>query len=407
MTPIQSDTSPRHRVREVCLLFLKLGLIGFGGPAATIAMMEDEFVTRRQWLSRTRFLDIVGATNLIPGPNATEIAIQVGFIRAGWPGMALAGLCFILPGALITLALAWGYVRFGTLPAITPFLDGIKPAVLAVIVGAIWRLGRSTTLSQPRERRWPLLVVAALVLAAALLGLHEILALFAGGLAGMLWLQAGRLPRPRAPTALLALLPGRVPMAHISPAAALPWAAATALASASLTLGRLFLFFLQVGAVLYGSGYVLIAFLEGGLVHRYGWLTGQQLLDAVAAGQLTPGPLSQTATFVGYLLLGIPGAALATLGMFLPSFVISVALSAVVPHLRRSAWVAAFMDAVNLSALGLMASVALKLGIATLTNWPAVAIAVLAAAAALRWRLNSAWLVLGGALLGWIASLLM
>ncbi len=362
-------------------------------------------VHRRQWLPRTRFLDIVGATNLIPGPNATEIAIQVGYIRAGWPGMALAGLCFILPGALITLALAWGYARYGTLPAITPFLTGIKPAVLAVIAGAVWRLGRSAALAHPVDRRWRLIVVGAIVTAAALLGLHEILALFAGGMAGMVWLQSRALRRPRTPGPLLALLPmaGRLP--HLWNAPALPAVANIVAATAPPTLERLFFFFLKVGAVLYGSGYVLIAFLEGGLVDRYGWLTGQQLLDAIAAGQFTPGPLSQTATFVGYLLLGIPGAALATLGMFLPSFLISMALSAIVPHLRRSHWVAAFMDAVNLSAIGLMASVAVKLGVATLTDWSTVAIALLAAAAAIRFKLNSAWLVLGGALLGWLASL--
>jgi chromate transporter len=244
----------RQRLREVCLLFLKIGLIGFGGPAATIAMMEDEVVTRRQWLTRAYFLDIVGATNLAPGPNATEIAIQVGYLRAGWPGMALAGLCFIFPGALITLGLAGGYVRYGTLPAIAPFLAGIKPAVLAVIVGALWRLGRGAVLSHPMERRRPLLVIGGLVIAASLLGLHEIVALFAGGLAGMLWLRASELRRPRVPGSLLAVLPlaGRLP--RLAAPLALSSGAAVAAATSSPTLWRLFLFFLKVGAVLYGSG---------------------------------------------------------------------------------------------------------------------------------------------------------
>ncbi|MHB1317358.1 MAG: chromate efflux transporter [Anaerolineae bacterium] len=399
MTTVADNDTPRQRLWQVCRLFLKLGLIGFGGPAATIAMMEDEVVARRRWLTRAYFLDIVGATNLIPGPNATEIAIQVGYLRAGWPGMALAGLCFILPGALITLGLAWGYVRWGTLPAIAPFLAGIKPAVLAVIAGALWRLGRAALLSHPPERRRRLLVVGALVIAASLLGLHEILALFAGGLAGMLWLRTRELRCPRAAGTMPAFLPLAQRLPRLAPLATV----AMAPSAVAPTAWTLFLFFLKVGAVLYGSGYVLIAFLEGGLVQRYGWLTGQQLLDAIAAGQFTPGPLSQTATFVGYLLLGIPGAALATLGMFLPSFIISMALGAIIPHLRRSPWMAAFMDAVNLSALGLMAAVAWKLGVATLTTWPAVVIALLASAAALRWKVNSAWLVLGGAVLGWVA----
>jgi chromate transporter len=408
MTTTAPATGRRARLWEVCLLFLKLGATGFGGPAVTIAMMEDEVVHRRQWLTRPYFLDIVGATNLIPGPNATEIAIQVGYIHAGWPGLVLAGLCFILPGALLTLALAWAYRLYGTLPAIMPFLGGIKPAVLAVIVGAVWRMGKGAIQSHTRARRWRLVAVGLGVTLASLLGVDEIPALFAGGFAGMLWLQANALRQLRPPGGTLLILPWLAAWTRALPPAV---SAIAGSAPSGPSLWLLFLFFLQVGAVLFGSGYVLIAFLEGGLVDRFGWLTSQQLLDAIAAGQFTPGPLSQTATFVGYLVLGIPGAALATLGMFLPSFLISLALSAIVPHLRRSAWVAAFMDAVNVCALGLMAAVAAKLGAATLTTWSAVptwaavAIALLAALVALRFEVNSAWLVLGGALLGWIVSL--
>ena len=421
--------SPRQRLREVLLLFIKIGFTGFGGPAATIAMMEDEVVTRRGWLSREQFLDLVGATNLIPGPNATEIAIHVGYLHAGWPGFAVAGAAFIVPAALITLAFAWAYVRYGALPALAPLLAGIKPAVLAVIAFAIWRLGRTAfahragdpvpggtvaagTVAAGRAKRWKLAVTALVVLVASLLGANEILALFAGGPLGMLWLRWGALRSTarRPPPALVTfLLPGALVALRqpgIATGAASGATVPVAPTLAAPTLVGLTLFFLKVGAVMYGSGYVLIAFLEGGLVHDYGWLTQQQLLDAVAAGQLTPGPLLSTATFIGYTLLGIPGAIAGTVGVFLPSFLFVAALRDVLPRLRRSPWSSAFLDAVNVSSLALMASVAIKLAAATLTTWPAVVIAVLAGIAALRFRLNSAWLVLGGALLGWLASML-
>ncbi len=407
MTTI-TDSPLRRRLREVCLLFFKLGATGFGGPAVTIAMMEDEVVTRRKWLTRQYFLDLVGTTNLIPGPNATEIAIHVGYLRAGWPGLIAGGACFIVPAALITMAFAWAYVRFGALPAVAPFLAGIKPAVLAVIVAALWRLGRTALAPRAddpvhaRTRARQLAALGIAVLAASLLGANEILALFAGGILGMLWLRidAGRSDRLRAlrpPSSLsVLLLPGLWPARQ---------AAAVAATRAAPTLAGLALFFLKVGAVMYGSGYVLVAFLQGGLVDQLGWLTQQQLLDAIAAGQLTPGPLLSTATFIGYMLLGVPGAIVGTLGVFLPSFLFVAALSSAVPRLRRSPWASAFLDAVNVCSLGLMAAVALKLGAATLTSWPAAVIALLSAAIALRWRVNSAWLVLGGAVLGWLASL--
>ena len=420
MTTTAPDTDRRTRLWEVCLLFLKLGATGFGGPAVTIAMMEDEVVQRKQWLTRQYFLDLVGTTNLIPGPNATEIAIHVGYLRAGWPGLIAAGACLIVPAALITLAFAWAYVTYGALPAMVPFLAGIKPAVLAVIVAALWRLGLTAIAgrssagtaavdsAQARVTRWKLIAMGLAVLVASLLGVNEILALFAGGILGMLWLRAAhvrdRLQRPGGGT-LGALAPGLgLSLARLT-AAGTPLSAVAAAATSAPTVAGLFLFFLKVGAVMYGSGYVLVAFLQGGLVDQLGWLTQQQLLDAIAAGQLTPGPLLSTATFIGYLLLGIPGAIAGTLGVFLPSFIFVAALSSVVPRLRRSPWAAAFLDAVNVCALGLMAAVAFKLGAATLTTWTAVAIALLAALVALRWKVNSAWLVLGGALAGWIVSM--
>lgn len=375
-------TADPGRLAELARLFLKLGLIGFGGPAAHIAMMEEEVVARRRWLSREHFLDLVGATNLIPGPNSTEMAIHVGYLRSGWAGLLIAGLCFIFPAVLITTGFAWAYVNFGTLPRVVPFLFGIKPALIAIILAAVWRLGRTAA------KDFPLLGLGCAVAVASLLGFNEIAVLVLGGVTGMLW-------RSRAgPLVALAWMSAS---ATGSAAAAAGGAGA---AGATVSLAKLGLFFLKVGAVLYGSGYVLVAFLEGGLVRDYGWLTEAQLMDAIAIGQLTPGPVLSTATFVGYVLAGVPGAALATAGIFLPSFLFVAALSLVLPRLRRSRWMAAFFDAVNMSSVALMAAVTVKLSVATLTSWPAWAIALAAAAAGLRWKLNATWLVLAGAVIG-------
>jgi chromate transporter len=382
-----------RRLGELARLFLKLGVIGFGGPAAHIAMLEDEVVRRRRWLDRQHFLDLIGATNLIPGPNSTEMAMHVGFERAGWLGLATSGACFILPAVAITGGFAWLYVTYGALPQVEPFLWGIAPAVLAVILGALWKLGRQAL------QGWRLAALGAVATAAVLAGADEIATLFAAGLLGMLWLRlAARRGEDEAASS-----PGFVPLLlsglRRSAGAAVATAAGAGAAGA-VPLGALFLFFLKVGAVLYGSGYVLVAFLEGGLVRRYGWLSEGQLLDAVALGQLTPGPVLSTATFIGYVLAGAPGAAVATIGIFLPSFLFVLALNPLVPKLRRSVWMAAFLDAVNVAAVGLMAAVTVKLGAAALTSWPAWLIAGLAAATALRFRVNAAWLVLAGALLG-------
>ncbi len=382
---------------EVALLSFKVGATGFGGPAVTIAMMEDEAVTRRKWLTREYFLDLIGATNLIPGPNATEVAIHVGYLRAGPLGLILGGTCFAIPAALITGLLAYAYVRYGSLPAVAPFLQGIKPAVVAVIVAALWRLGKTAV------KGWKLGVIGLAVVAAALLGVNEVLALFAGGILGLLWLQSDRVKRflsrgPGAGTAGGLLLP--LALSALSRAGALP-----AVAASAVSLGRLALFFVKVGAVMYGSGYVLVAFMQGELVQDLGWLSQQQLLDAIAAGQFTPGPLLSTATFVGYMLRGVPGAVVATLAAFLPSFVYTAVAGPIVPRLRRSPWTASFMDAINVCALGLMAAVSIELGVAALGTWPAILIALVAIAVAVRWRVNSAWLVLGGALAGWLFSL--
>ncbi len=395
-------------VADVVKLCGKLGIIGFGGPAAHIAMLEDEAVNRRKWLSREHFLDLVGATNLIPGPNSTEMMIHIGYQRAGWPGLLAAGISFVLPAVLLSTLIAWIYVKFGALPAVQPFLAGVKPAVLAVILGALWRLGK--TASKPAaaaQTRIALGIIGIAVAVAVYLGVPVIWSLIVGGLLGMLALRA--ISGWGAAPALLALPEGRpeLPWADLLPAPSLKWAALILAAAApALTLGALGLFFLKVGSVLYGSGYVLVAFLEGDLVHEYGWLTQQQLLDAIAIGQFTPGPVLSTAAFIGYVLAGVPGAAVSAAAIFAPSFVFVAILNPIVPRLRSSTWMAAFLDAVNVSAVGLMAAVLVRLTGDIVTAWPAAVIALLAAAAVLRWRVTSAWVVIGGALLGWPLSLL-
>lgn len=384
-----------ERYVELIRLFGKLGSIGFGGPAVHMAMMEQEVVVRRNWMSRQHFLDLVGATNLIPGPNSTEMAIHIGYHRAGLPGLAIAGLSFIVPATLLTSVLAWLYAAYGTTPQAGPLLAGIQPAVLALMLGASWRLGRKAV------KNLDLFLLGAVVVLACLAGVNEVVALFGGGIAGTLWL--GRHPGVRS--------------GHSGPAFALPFSTSRVSASAGslavmgilpqVSLLKLFAVFLKAGAVLYGSGYVLFAFLEGDLVERYGWLTNQQLLDAIAIGQFTPGPLLSTSTFIGFQVLGVPGAVVATLGIFLPSFLFVALLNPMVPKLRKNKWTAAFLDAVNVSAVGLMLAVILKLAATALVGGPAWSIALVAALAYFRWpQMNPAWLVLGGAACGYGFSLL-
>lgn len=374
---------PGFRSKDVALLFLKLGITAFGGPAAHIALMHDEVVKRRRWLSDQEFLDLVGATNLIPGPNSTELAIHLGYRRAGWPGLVLGGLCFIVPAVLIVLSLAWVYVRFGALPQAGWLLYGIKPAVIAIVAQALWSLG-------PKAVKGPLsAVIAGAVVTLYFLGVNEIVLLFAGGLAAML---AANLQRLR----------GQIPAAL-----AVPLGSLGGLAQAPLpfSLSGLFLTFLKIGAVLYGSGYVLLAFLRADLVVRLGWLTDQQLLDAVAIGQVTPGPLFTTATFIGYLLGGTPGALLATLGIFLPSFVFVALSNPLIPRIRNSAWISSLLDGVNVASLGLMAAVTWQLGQASLTDPLTVLLALVSFLLLLRFKINSTWLIAGGALVGVLSSL--
>ena len=403
MTPESPKASLAGRLRDLAVLFLKLGAISFGGPAAHIALIEAEIVRRRQWVTRQQFLDMVGAANLIPGPTSTELAITVGFARAGWMGLTVAGVSFILPAALITGAFAWAYVRFGALPQTALVLAGIKPAVIAVIAIAIWRLGKTAV------KDLGLAALGTLSLAAFFLNLNPIAILFGGGMVGML---ARRLILTRA-TAALFSWPMLLRRLFVSDAASGPWtrllrspgAVAIVLGAAAPVAARpsvrsIGLFFLKVGAVLYGGGYVLLAFLEQGLVRQHAWMTHQQLLDAVAIGQFTPGPVLSTATFIGYILGGVPGAAVATVAIFLPSFFYVALLAPVLFRLRQSAWMAAFLDSVNVCAVALMAGVTFRLGVDALQGWPSLLIAVTALGVLLRWKVNPAWIVLGGGLVG-------
>jgi chromate transporter len=373
-----------RQLLEVVRLFLRLGVTAFGGPAAHIAMMHDEVVRRRKWLDDQQFLDLIGATQLIPGPNSTEMAIHISFLRAGWSGLVAGGACFIVPAMLIVMALAWVYVRVGSTPQAEWILYGVKPVVIAIIFQALLALGR-------KALKGTLLAGVGLgVLVSFFAGVNEILLLFAGGVAVML---VKNLHRSKPPRAIQVFLP-------------LAGVAAPALTTASFNLPLMFLTFLKIGSVLYGSGYVLLAFLHADLVVRYGWLTSQQLLDAVAVGQVTPGPVFTTATFIGYVLRGVPGAVLATLGIFLPSFIFVALSNPLIPRLRKSAWAGSLLDGVNASSLGLMAAVTLQLGRASLIDLPAVAIALLAALLLLRFKVNSTWLIAGGAAVGAIRMLL-
>ena len=373
-----SRTPHIERPLTITLLFLRLGLTAFGGPAAHIAMMRHEFVTRRGWLTDRRFLDLLGVTNLIPGPNSTEMAIHLGRERAGWRGLAGAGVAFIAPAAVMVSVLAWFYVEFGSTPAVTWVLYGVKPVVIAIVAHAIWGLGRVVV------RRWQTALVAVAVIALGLLGVNELLLLFGGGAVGAL------IQRPR-------WLTGRLSGVLLAPLASLNLAA---VAPATFSLAGMALLFLKIGAVLYGSGYVLLAFLRADFVERLGWMTETQLLDAVAIGQVTPGPVFTTATFIGFLLAGVPGAVIATVAIFLPSFVFVAAVHPLVERLRASSVTAPILDAVNASAVGLMTVVMVFLGRSAVVDVPTILAALAALAVLIFTKVNSLWLILAGAAMG-------
>jgi chromate transporter len=372
-------------VIEVFTAFLKIGFTAFGGPAAHIGLFRDEFVGRRKWLSDEAFLDLLGATNLIPGPNSTEMAIHIGYLRAGWAGLIAGGVAFTLPAMLIVLALAWLYVAYGTTPQAGWLLYGVKPVMIAIILQALWNLGRKAI----KDRLTLATGVAALGL--YFVGVNELLLLFAGGLIVTLVQNRGRMRRP--------------PPVTLS---ALPWLlAGLTAAPVSFSLLGLFLSFLKIGAVLYGSGYVLVAFLRAEFVQGLGWLTERQLIDAVAIGQVTPGPLFTSATFVGYLLGGVPGALVATLGIFLPSYLFVAISNPIIPRLRQSPWAGSLLDGVIVASLGLMAGVTFQLGLAALVDLPTLIICAISAVLLLRFKTNSTWLIFGGALLGFGVSIVM
>jgi len=365
------EASSHSSIAELARLFLKLGTIAFGGPAAHIAMMEQEVVRRRRWLDHERFVDLLGATNLIPGPNSTEMAIHIGLLRAGWKGLIVAGACFSVPAMLIVWALAAVYVKYGSLPEASWLLYGVKPVIIAIVVQALWGLGKAAI------KNFSTAVAGAAVIVLFFFGGNEILLLFAAGFAVMIVENLRRGWRPPE-CGLWAIAAG---------APALTASGATTAAEPA-TLTALTLFFLK------------IAFIRADLVERWHWLTDRQLLDAIAIGQFTPGPVFTTATFVGYLVAGSPGALLATLGIFLPAFVFVALSSPFIPKIRRSPWASGFLDGVNAASLGLMAVVTWQLGRAALIDWFTITLAVVAAVLVFRVKVNSAWWVLAGGILG-------
>ena len=400
--PSTTSSPTRWRVLgELGLLFLRLGATAFGGPAAHIGMFEHEFVRRRKWLSREQFLDLLGLVNLIPGPNSTEIAIHIGYLRGGWLGLIVAGVAFILPAMTMVTAIAWAYVQFGALPQFDGALAGVKPVVLAVIAQALWGLGRTAIKS------WSLAVVVAATLTACHFKIDGLLLLLAAGaIVGLLHGWKDRAQHAGALVVMLLVAGGLLGLVQLL-------SVATAHGPAVFGQWPLFWYFLKIGGLMYGTGYVLLALLQGDLVQRWGWLTAQQLLDATAVGQVTPGPLFTTATFIGFvkgseaggLTGGLLGAVLATVGIFLPAFVFVAFSGPLIARLRSSVVAGAFLDGVNAAALALMAAVTLQLAGAAIVDWTTAALALASAVLLLRYRINSAWLVLGGAAAGVAASL--
>ncbi|HXC33620.1 MAG TPA: chromate efflux transporter [Verrucomicrobiae bacterium] len=387
--------SPRDgTLAEVALFFLRLGFTAFGGPAAHIAIMEDELVRRRKWLSREKFLDLLGASSIIPGPSSSELAIHIGYLRAGWAGLVIGGACFILPAAILVGIIAWAYVRFGHLPAVAAILYGVKPVVIAVILQALWGLGRTAV------KNWILAIAGLACVALSFAQVNVLLILFGAGaiLAAIRALSRYRSQKQK-PAAGIALLPAGGGM-RAALARFFPWMAAGGATTVIPGMWPLFLVFARIGSIVFGSGYVLLAFLRADLVVHRAWVTDAQLVDAVAIGQVTPGPVFTTATFLGYLLRGPAGAVVATVGIFLPAFLLVAISGPLIPLIRRSATAGAFLDGVNVASLALMAAVSYQLGRSAIVDWVTVALFAASAVLLLRYRVNSAWLVLGGAILG-------
>ncbi len=376
----KQNQKPVHSLKEVASVFFKLGCFAFGGPAAHIAMMEEEVVTKRKWMSREHFLDLIGATNLIPGPNSTEMTMHCGHERAGKKGLFVAGLSFIIPAIIITGILAYFYVTYGDLPEVAPFLFGIKPAVLAIIASAILKLGKKAVKSIE------LVILGALVLMAALLGVNEVIALLSAGILGGLYFYL----KSKTYTNTKTVIPFPLMLLGVlekTPAL------------------KVFLTFLKVGSILYGSGYVLFAYLDAELVTK-GWLTRAELIDAIAVGQFTPGPVLSTATFIGYQLSGFWGAIAATTGIFLPSFLFVLLLNPLLPRLQKSIVFRYFLDAVNVAAVAVMLAVLVIMGVETLIDWRAIIIAGISFFLVFsKLKVNVMWLIAGGSILGYLLLL--
>jgi chromate transporter len=381
--------SANKYLREVVMLFLRIGATAFGGPAAYIAIMQQETVRKRGWINSQEFLDLLGVTNLIPGPNATEMALFLGLKRSGWLGYLASGILFIIPGVIATLVIAWAYVRYGALPQVGWILYGIKPVVIAIVIGALWDLGRKGV----KDILTALVGLAGIAL--YFLGFNEIALLFAGAAVVLLVrFIIKSIQDSKQELSIVPLMPIGL--------------AAQALGVTTIPFNQttLFLSMLKIGSVIYGSGYVLYAFFNAEFVVRLGWLTHQELLDAIAVGQITPGPVASSATFVGYLVGGWESGLLATLAFFIPSFVLVAVVSRFVPLLRKKWWLSAFLDGVNVSALALMVGVSWELGRGALIDWFTIVLAIGATISVFRFKTNSAILIIGGAVLGVVYKLL-
>lgn len=375
-----NEQAPTNKLKEVFFVFFKMGCFAFGGPAVHIALMEEEIVRKRKWMSHAHFLDLIGATNLIPGPNSTEMTMHCGHERAGFKGLLVAGLSFIFPAIIITGVFAWLYVEYGSLPTVEPFIAGIKPAVLAVIAGAVLKLGKKAM------KGWELVIIGLLTLIASY-WMSEVVALLAAGLFGIIYFS----------------IKNNTSLEHkaIVPLLSIPLLNTVAIKLTSLNI---FWIFLKVGAVLYGSGYVLFAYLDAELVEK-GFLTQQQLMDAVAVGQFTPGPVLSTATFIGYQLNGVYGAIASTAGIFLPSFILVILLNPLVPKLRKSKVLGYFLDSVNVAAVAVMLAVLIKMSWITLVDWKMITIALLSFVTVFYIKkVSSIWIIIGGAVLGYVFS---
>ncbi len=376
---------------EVAGVFFKLGAVAFGGPAAHIALMEDEIITRRKWMDRQHFLDLIGATNLIPGPNSTEMTMHCGHERAGVLGLFVAGFSFIFPAVIITGVLAWLYGEYGTVPEVIPFIAGIKPTVIAIIASAVFKLGKKAL------KGWELGVLGVIVIVAAFFGVNEVIALLSAGLLGMLYFHLTTKSDDTAATKSNTSKKALLPLILLQTSGA---------AIAKITALKVFFTFLKVGAILYGSGYVLFAYLDAELVSS-GMLSRQELIDAIAIGQFTPGPVLSTATFIGYQLNGFPGAIAASIGIFLPSFLFVLILNPLIPRMRNSKILRGFLDSVNIAAVAVMVSVLFEITRESLVNWQTVTIATLSVIITFGFpKVSSIWLVLGGALMGYLLYLI-